>query len=366
MAKVESYLDFIRYCLNEQQRIPIIADWDALYQFMKKQSLLGVGFAGVERIKAAGGDVPRPVLLKWYSMRERIKARNMEMNKMCVKLVELLKRDGLESCILKGQGNTLLYPDPYSRMSGDIDIFVMPKEPLSIHGRRKAIMTYVRKYFPNTRIRYQHIDFPVFKGVEVEMHFIPTAKNNPVHNYRIQQWVESQLDAQCRNMVDLPDGVGQITIPTSEFNVIYQLSHLMHHFFDEGVGFRQVMDYYYLLQHYATAIDKTEVERLLNHFGMRTFAGAVMWVLHEVFELDEQFFLVPADRQRGQLLLEEILKGGNFGRDFGLNNHSTGVKYFLKIKRNLRFVRAYPAEALSEPIFRTWHFFWRLSQRFSA
>ncbi len=38
-------------------------------------------------------------------------------------------------------------------------------------------------------------------------------------------------------------------------------------------------------------------------------------------------------------------------------------KYFLKIWRNMHFVRYYPAEALSEPIFRTWHFFWRMKNK---
>lgn len=38
-------------------------------------------------------------------------------------------------------------------------------------------------------------------------------------------------------------------------------------------------------------------------------------------------------------------------------------KYFLNIWRNMHFVRYYPAEALSEPIFRTWHFFWRMKNK---
>ena len=73
------------------------------------------------------------------------------------------------------------------------------------------------------------------------------------------------------------------------------------------------------------------------------------------------------DEKRGKLLLAEILNGGNFGRHFtkygGFTHQSIGKKYFLKIWRNMHFVRFYPAEALSEPIFRTWHFFWRLKHR---
>ena len=59
-------------------------------------------------------------------------------------------------------------------------------------------------------------------------------------------------------------------------------------------------------------------------------------------------------------MLDEILKGGNFGRSSNLDQNSTAKKYFQKIWRNMHFVRQYPAEALCEPVFRTWHFFWRI------
>ncbi len=372
---VNSNIAFVRYCMDEKQCIPTITNWNALFSFMKEQALLGVGFHGLERMKKDGVDIPRNVLLQWYAVSEQIRQRNVEMNKRCVELVGMLRKDGFESCILKGQGNTVMYPDPYMRTSGDIDVFVLPvgdvndnhnpnlnsECSISVGRRRKVVMEYVRRRFSLAKIRYQHIDYPIFTDVEVEMHFIPTAKNNPIYNRRLQRWVEERMEEQCRHFVELPGGTGRIAIPTVEFNVVYQLSHLMHHFFDEGVGLRQMMDYYYLLR---SAEDKLRIDNgqliiTLRYLNLYQFAGAVMWVLHEVFGLEEQYYMAPPDKWRGKLLLDEIIKGGNFGKHSGLTDHSTGVKYFLKIKRNMRFVRAYPAEALCEPIFRTWHFFWR-------
>ena len=105
-------------------------------------------------------------------------------------------------------------------------------------------------------------------------------------------------------------------------------------------------------------------QRELKYLGLWKFAGAVMYVLKEVLGLSEDKMIVPVDEKRGRLLLAEILDGGNFGRHFtmyaGFTHQSMGKKYFLKIWRNMHFVRYYPAEALSEPIFRTWHFFWRI------
>ena len=115
----------------------------------------------------------------------------------------------------------------------------------------------------------------------------------------------------------------------------------------------------------STALDV--VQRELKYLGLWKFAGAVMYVLKEVLGLSEDKMIVPMDEKRGRLLLAEILNGGNFGRHFtkyaGFTHQSMGKKYFLKIWRNMHFVRYYPAEALSEPIFRTWHFFWRVKNK---
>ena len=105
----------------------------------------------------------------------------------------------------------------------------------------------------------------------------------------------------------------------------------------------------------------------LKHLGLWNFAGAVMYVLHETLGLSEEKMIAPMDGRRGKLLLTEILNGGNFGQYFTKYGHFTqqgmAKKYFLKIWRNMHFVRYYPAEALSEPIFRTWHFFWRMKNK---
>ena len=115
----------------------------------------------------------------------------------------------------------------------------------------------------------------------------------------------------------------------------------------------------------STALDV--VQRELKYLELWKFAGAVMYVLKEVLGLSEDKMIVPMDEKRGRLLLAEILDGGNFGRHFtkyaGFTHQSMGKKYFLKIWRNMHFVRYYPAEALSEPIFRTWHFFWRVKNK---
>ena len=172
-------------------------------------------------------------------------------------------------------------------------------------------------------MRFHHVEFPVFRDVPVELHFMPVSMNNPLYNRRMQRWFEERKDEQMQNRVELSESAGKVPVPTWEFNIVYQLAHMMHHFFDEGIGLRQMMDYYYLLRTTDNRQQTTDSRRrttdnrsmvdTLRHLNLYHFAGAVMWVLHEVMGLEKCLFIVPADEWRGRLLLDEILKGGNFG-----------------------------------------------------
>ena len=426
-------------------------DWQELYSFASKQALLGLCFEGIERL---GKEYPeelrlnpigRELLMTWMGKAQQIRRQNLKVNAVASKLFSMLREDGLRCCILKGQGNALMYPNPYSRTPGDIDVW--------INASRERIMEYASKKFElGDDIRLQHLETSL-DGVPVELHFFPCSMNNPIYHARLQKWFKRNADLQCSHIVGLPDGAGDIAIPTTAFNVVYQLTHLYHHFFDEGIGMRQIIDYFLVVNDFSknvfldydfsnhpvplskegstfspspsssgsgdvtapsrcseplrskdggaskpspgcagwdrldttgdiasdasvistfttdssasTALDV--VQRELKYLRLWKFAGAVMYVLKEVLGLSEDKMIVPMDEKRGRLLLAEILDGGNFGRHFtkyaGFTHQSMGKKYFLKIWRNMHFVRYYPAEALSEPIFRTWHFFWRVKNK---
>ena len=91
----------------------------------------------------------------------------------------------------------------------------------------------------------------------------------------------------------------------------------------------------------------------MKYLNLYRFAGAVMYVMEEVFAMKKEFFIAPVDKKRGKTLLKEMLKGGNFGQHSGLTNHSRVKKYFMKNCRSLHFIRQYPAQAICEPMFRT-------------
>ena len=456
MNDIIAFFAFLRYCLGYKGNMSKIVagmDWQELYSFASKQALLGLCFEGIERLgkeypeEMKRNPIGRELLMTWMGKAQLIRRQNMKVNVVAGKLFSMLREDGLRCCVLKGQGNALMYPNPYSRTPGDIDVW--------IDASRERIMEYAQKKFElEDDIRLQHLETSL-DGVPVELHFFPCSMNNILYHARLQKWFRRNADLQCSHIVSLPDGAGDIAIPTSSFNVVYQLTHLYHHFFDEGVGMRQIIDYYHVVCDFYKVYQKSSkitpslftlkegstshpdpltlrgeggnrptrcseplrskvggpskvspdcagwdrwgvsgdtssvsgssasgsstavtssastalvvVQRELKYLGLWKFAGAVMFVLHEVLGLSEAKMIVPIDEKRGRLLLAEILDGGNFGRHFtkyaGFTHQSMGKKYFLKIWRNMHFVRYYPAEALCEPIFRTWHFFWRLKHR---
>lgn len=369
MNDITAFFAFLKYCLGYKGNISRVVDsmdWQELYSFASKQALLGLCFDGIERLGKENPEelrlnpIGRELLMTWMGKAQQIRRQNRKVNAVASKLYSMLRGDGLRCCILKGQGNALMYPNPYSRTPGDVDVW--------IDASRERIMEYTQKKFElGDDIRLQHLETSL-DGVPVELHFFPCSMNNPLYHARLQKWFRRNADLQCSHIVGLPDGAGDIAIPTSVFNVVYQLCHLYHHFFDEGIGMRQIIDYYYVVSMLNVNCEMlTWLPKELKHLGLWKFAGAVMYVLHEALGLSEEKMIAPMDEKRGKLLLAEILNGGNFGKHFTKYGHFTqqgmAKKYFLKIWRNMHFVRYYPAEALSEPIFRTWHFFWRMKNK---
>lgn len=244
--------DFLKYCLGEKDNMSNVVadiDWQQLYSFASKQALLGLCFEGIERLgkeypeELKQNPIGRELLMTWMGKAQQIHRQNMKVNAVAGKLFSMLREDGMRCCVLKGQGNALMYPNPYSRTPGDIDVW--------INASRERIMEYAQKRFElGDDIRLQHLETSLDR-VPVELHFFPCSMNNPIYHARLLKWFKRNADLQCSHIVSLPDGTGDIAIPTSSFNVVYQLTHLYHHFFDEGIGMRQIIDYFLVVNDFS-------------------------------------------------------------------------------------------------------------------
>ncbi len=352
---LDLFFQLLRYSIGASDERPkdiSPEDWESLYEIARRQSLLGVLFYGIEvhpEIKPE-----KRLLLKWYSVSEKIKVANQKTNRAAVEATSFFREHGFRTCLLKGQGNTLNYPNPYMRTSGDIDIWV--------EGGDRKVLTFARKYVPHADFCYHHIEFKKVEGVETEVHYRPSFMNSFVHDGRMQRWFEEVAEEQFSHEVELPEGAGTVCVPTNGFNRIYQMSHISNHFFHEGIGLRQILDYYYVLQQGFTEGERAEDEALLKRLGLYKMASAVMWVLKEMLHMEDGLMIVSADKKLGRFLLNEILQGGNFGKYDQRVSHHQGqfAKNILRLKRDFRLMWYFPSECLWEPLFRWYHFFWRL------
>lgn len=380
------YFAFLRIAIGVDDNLPFTfsdADWQRVFDFCKRQSLIGVGFTAVERLHRQGVDCPKGLMMKWMALAIQIEERNRRMNDACRTVTGMFESDGFDCCILKGQGNTLNYPAELAlrRQSGDIDIWVRPRN--GGNAVRQAI-EYAKKHSEQTLgPRFMHTDMHVEGDIEVEVHYRATHLNSPLRYWRLQQWTAKRSDLCMRNKTELG-----FAVPTPSVNVVYQLTHIFKHFFDEGIGLRQLMDYYFVLKRWhddcaqhdgqhtqglqaeeagEPVMSKEEVMHALRSFAMAKFAAAVMWVLNEVFSMPAQYYICEPDEKTGKQLLKEIMLAGNFGKhDERGKDMRTGGKMahaVWKLGRIMRQMGQYPEEALCEPPFRLFHFFWRVAHR---
>ena len=435
------FFDFLRFCIGSAKDIPSSlkdADWKELYAIAKKQCLVGVLFDGIKKLPAEHVGMEKELLLHWMAESQMLEKANVRLNDAAIQVSEWFRKKGFRTCILKGLGNALMYPNPYSRTPGDIDIWV--------EGGDKRVISFVRSISPHEKACYHHIEFPSYKGVEVEVHYRPSFLLCFRHNRKLQKYYGMVKEEQFSHRVMLGEQ-GEIAIPTAEFNLIFQLTHIFSHLMNEGIGLRQLVDYYFVICDFykvyqnssnpsvslskgsstfspspsssgsgdvtaasrcseplrskdggpskvspncagwdrrdaigdmtsatATALSSfaanssaaiDRVQKELKELGLWKFAGVIMYIMQEVFGMPASRLIVHPNEKYGKFVLNEVLEAGNFGKHDARNRFGRSQlgHNLQRVYRDIRLVRYFPAEALCEPLFRIWHFFWRLKYK---
>ena len=395
--------DFIQIAIGNRKSLSATindSDWLRLFEFCKRQALIGVGFTAVEKLHILGVECPAALRMQWLALTLQIEKRNALLNEQCRLLTDRYKHDGFSTCILKGQGNCINYPENLRkrRQCGDIDVWTAPFCDISVAVQTgsndveyatykgfRAVREYVRMQHrlagnnDMPKQNYHHIDAPTMDGTDVEVHFRAAHLYSPLRNWRLQKWMNDHADECMKNKTHLG-----FAMPTSSVNVIYQMTHMYKHHIDGGLGFRHLMDYYYALRVWHNDVmeckdlqsqgmwceglgthvmSNEEVMSVIRSFGMTKFAAAVMYVLHKVFDMSSHYYLCNLNEKEGKKLLAEIMNSGNFGHydSEKPNVYQHRFQYHIwKFKRIFRLAMSYPEEALWEPVFRVWHLGWRM------
>ena len=330
-------LTWLRYSLNHDIEAPVISDWSALYAFADKQKLLGVCFPA-QCIDCIEEDL----LYQWIGTVLQIEKQNQLLNSRIEQLFNILEADGFNCCLLKGQGNAAMYPNHLMRCSGDIDIWV--------NSDMETICNYVNRRFPNVQLSFKHIHFPIFDDTKVDIHAIPLKFYSNRYGKRIQRWIEQNKNEQFSNTQIIVGLTREVCVPSYRFNVIYQLGHMLMHMIDEGVGLRQVVDYYYLLKSSKLSEDDwEEIMESARYLGLLRFAEAILWIENIVFGLPDDACLIRPNERLGKMILHDILEGGNFGYYSKRHRANRGYYYIglAESWRILKLIRIAPLEIVS-------------------
>lgn len=345
---------------DELFEIPTETEWSEQFNMAVKQSLVGICFAGLQNLGANADDgyaqigISEDLYLNWMGMATQIQLRNEIVNAQCVELQKFFLSEGHNSSILKGQGIAALYGEFLStlRQSGDIDVW--------LPGGMSKVLEYAWGKYGDVEYDYINAHLPVYKDTEVELHWRAQSLTNLFLNRRLQRWLESPgvqksiLGGRAR----LEDG-NDIVVPSSEFNAFYILLHCYHHMFESGLGLRQLMDYFFVLRDFKR---KSDVSLLFFRFGMKKFASGVMWIMKEVFGLEDDFLLYEASEHEGRFLLDEVMQNGNFGyHDDRVKNVGKGKinELWRNLQHNWHLASHYPAELIWQPVWLVYHFFWK-------
>lgn len=348
-------------------RVPSVVEWNYLFNEAQRQAVVGIMIAGLERLPEKQRP-PQMLLLQWIGLCLQIEVQNELTTKTCHSLCDRLQNEGFKPCVLKGQSNYRYYPAEMNnrRNCGDIDVWVQAKSD----GRCKTydvsrVIEYVQNHYDMNGLCWLHTSHVEKSGVPVEIHLRASFMSEPCKNRRFQKHF-ADVDA-CRTFAEL-DGVEIPCLKVDE-DLVYQMNHIYRHLIDEGVGLRQVVDYYFLLQTWNIqhTRGKEETMKIISWLGMKRFAGALMYVLSEVCGMSVEYLLCEPSEKDGKFLMNEVMMSGNFGHnDPRMGNVATGGYLKSRIsqasrrfKRNMRFLTSYSGEVIWEPIVRVEHFIWK-------
>ena len=383
------FFELLQVALGNRDRLskaPSAEEWEEIYAESERQAITGILLHGIEKLPAE----QRPAkvfLLQWIGVREMIKQQNSLLNGRCKELTSNLSAAGLHPTILKGQGIAQCYPETLQklRQPGDIDVYVDC-------GLRKALEYAESLGQKNVEWDYKHLHLKLWDDTEVEMHYHVEVLLNLWKNRKLQKWFAKHREAMfCNLNLNLNDNldlnsntnstnqrstaIGKVNdtnrfvTPTVEFNVFYILLHIYRHFLYEGVGFRQVIDYYFVLknlnENLNLNVNESYAYKAVDEFGMVRFAKGLMWVMHEALGMSREWMLWEPDEKEGRYILKQVMRGGNFGHHDERLKHSGGKLGAVKaiLTHNMHLLTHYPSDVIWAPVWIVWHKLWKLTRR---
>ena len=287
-------------------------DYSAIMRLAEEQSVVGLVAAGLEHV--ADVKVPQVWALQFAGQIIQLEQRNKAMNAFIADLILKLRKEDVYAILVKGQGIAQCYEKPLWRSSGDVDLLLSE----SNYERAKDFLTPLATDVETEYTHFKHQGMTV-DGWVVELH-------GTLHS-RLSKRVDNGIDEVQKdvlyggNVRSWDNGGTQVFLPSPDNDVIFVFTHILHHFFFEGIGLRQICDWCRLLWTYKDKLNRGLLESRIRKMGLmsewKAFAAfAVKWLGMPVeamplFE-DNDNHNVNLDKKADKIC-KFVLEVGNFG-----------------------------------------------------
>lgn len=310
--------------------------WDKIYTLSRQQAVLGLVFDGIQTLPTQLHP-SKQLHLKWSVEVIQIEDGNKYLNKIIRELFLIYQQAGLSPILLKGQGIASLYNNPDRRQFGDIDIYIgteqfdLANQLIKENGGEE-----------NGPNNFKHASF-MYKGASVENHRYIERPSNPRSRAIFFDFINKELkDKRSSSIIENHN----IQTPSLAFNAAYILIHALYHHFRGGVGLRQLCDWSHVLNQIDEKTDLTFISELFEQMKIYNGAKSFAYIATDYLGLrkDRLSFLKIENMEiGGEKLLQDILRGGNFGQyEESLSNKPLNFWKRKKISffRTLRIVKS--------------------------
>ncbi len=289
-------------------------DYSAIMKLAEEQSVVGLITAGLEKVSDV--KIPKEVILRFVGCTLQIEQQNKAMNAFIADLIERLRKEDIYAILVKGQGIAQCYEKPLWRSSGDVDLLLSD----SNYDSAKKVLLPLATMVETEYTHFKHQGMTI-NGWEVELH--------GTQHSRLSNRVDDGIDATQREVfyggkVRLwMNGGTQVFLPAPDEDVVFVFTHILHHFFFEGVGLRQICDWCRLLWTYKDSLNHSLLESRIRKMGLMTewkaFAAfAVKWLGMPVEDVplfeNNDTHNANLDKKADKIC-KFVLEVGNFGHN---------------------------------------------------
>lgn len=302
-------------CGNLDIRIDGTTDWHEVYRLATEQSVLGLVLAGIERVKNLNHNIniPQVLLLQMIGEVQVIEQRNKAMNGFVAELIEKLRNEDVYAILVKGQGIAQCYERPLWRTSGDVDLLLSD----SNYEKAKKTLLPLATDVESEYKALKHLGMTMQGGFVVELH-------GTMHS-RLSKRVDRSIDEVQKdvffngNVRSWANGNTKVFLPSADNDVVFVFTHILHHYFIDGIGLRQICDWCRLLYTYRESLNHGLLESRLRKAGLMSEWRAFYNLAHRYLGMPDfgsglmvydSWFDKKADR-----IMEFVMKVGNFGHN---------------------------------------------------